>query len=221
MKLLYKIKLLKYFLLLIFSLTFLNGEKKIFANNEEQIFNKMLTFLLNSQNVAMDFIQTDSNENKSYTGTMLISNGKNFRVNYYYPASFLIVGNEYNVSIYDYDMDSVLRLRGEEYSNIFFLRDYKEFTKNFTIKKHRLKKSLEIFEIFNKKLQTSVKLAFDIKSKELKTLEIKEYENEIFTNFTKVQKINFADKELFFIKNPDRFGPPKRLNKKDLKNFYR
>ncbi len=192
------------------------------ALDEKAIFYKMLKYIEYSQNSVMDFVQNDSYSYQQSEGTVvLMASNKQFRINYYYPSSLLIVGNEYLVSVYDYEFDSVIRLSSDEYFNIFFFDQYEQFAKNFKITQNTFDKKYEIFSVINRNTQMKIDLKFDIKSQELKTLKLVELNGEIITNFIYSQKIRFADNKLFFIKNPDKFGPPKRLNKEQLKSLYK
>ena len=77
---------------------------------------KFKEYIRGIQSIAVDFTQEDSHGNKA-GGKLLINKPFKFRCNYYSPFPLIIMGNKNYVSVYDYDMQHVSRIKAEE--NIF------------------------------------------------------------------------------------------------------
>jgi outer membrane lipoprotein-sorting protein len=188
------------------------------ANNESAIW-QFKNYLSEIDSVAIDFTQEDSRSHVAY-GKLLINKPYRFRCNYYEPFPLVIIGNKNFVSVYDYDMEHVSRIKPAE--NIFnFLLEHKAtFDKNFVFESIIDENNIFKTTIYHNLTGNHIEVSFNKSTKQICTIKIFEDDNIInitFNNIVKVQK--FSD-DLFKLKNPEVFGPPERLTKSGVEKKY-
>ncbi len=169
--------------------------------------------------VAIDFTQEDLQGNK-VEGKLLINKPHKFRCNYYPPFPLVVIGNSNYVSVYDYDMKYVSRLKAQENIFNFLLENNKDFDKH--IKFESIKNYDNIFEvtIYHSLTEKRSQIDFNKSSGQIKSLKIFEGDNIITITFNYIAKVKMFDQDLFKLKNPDIFGAPNRLTKSDIEKKY-
>lgn len=169
--------------------------------------------------VAIDFTQEDMHGNK-VEGKLLINKPYKFRCNYYPPFPLVVIGNSNYVSVYDYDMKYVSRIKAQENIFNFLLENSQDFDKH--IKFESIKNYDNIFEvtIYHSLTEKRSQIAFNKSSGQIKNLKIFEDDNIITINFNHIVPVKTFDQDLFKLKNPDIFGPPNRLTKSDIERKY-
>jgi outer membrane lipoprotein-sorting protein len=190
------------------------------ASSTSSIASQLKLYLREIKAVAVDFIQQDSRSKVTY-GKLLINKPYKFRCNYYPPFPLLIVGNKSYVSVYDYDMEQINIIKPQDNVFNFLLEDEIDLEKDFAFESIRETGHLLKITIVHKASERKSNITFDKQTKALKTLEIIEDDNVITITFDKIKKVSEFSQDLFNIKNPDIFGSPERLNKKDIEKKYK
>lgn len=180
---------------------------------------KFKEYIRDIQSIAVDFTQEDSHENKA-SGKLLINKPFKFRCNYYSPFPLIIIGNKNYVSVYDYDMQHVSRIKTEENIFNFLLEDSIDFDKYFQFESVIDEEHLLKITIYNTLSERRSQISFNKDTKQIKMLKIYEDDNIITITFNHILKVKKFDDDLFKLSNPDIFGPPSRLNKMDIEKKY-
>jgi outer membrane lipoprotein-sorting protein len=93
------------------------------------ISEEIKSYISSIKSIAVEFIQEDST-GRLAEGMLIIDKPYKFRCNYYEPFPIVIVGNKNYVSVYDYEMGHLSRIKANE--NIFnFFENLKK--KNYLI----------------------------------------------------------------------------------------
>lgn len=206
------------FILIYLILGFLNN---IFAAStiDNKIVDEFRLYLQGIKLIAVDFTQIDSGGLEA-EGKLLIEKPYKFRCNYYPPFPLVIIGNTNYVSVYDYEMEQISRMKSSENIFNFLLSDEVEFDKHFVFKEAiDDSESLKI-SLFHKLTERLSSLSLDKKTKQLKRMEIFEGDNIITIYFHNITRVSKFDSDLFTIKNPDIYGPPARLTKTELEKKF-
>lgn len=180
---------------------------------------KFKEYIRDIQSIAVDFTQEDSHENKA-SGKLLINKPFKFRCNYYAPFPLIIIGNKNYVSVYDYDMQHVSRIKTEENIFNFLLEDSIDFDKYFQFESVIDEEHLLKITIYNTLSERRSQISFNKDTKQIKMLKIYEDDNVITITFDHILKVKKFDDDLFKLSNPDIFGPPSRLNKPGIEKKY-
>ena len=180
---------------------------------------KFKEYIRDIQSIAVDFTQEDSHENKA-SGKLLINKPFKFRCNYYAPFPLVIIGNKNYVSVYDYDMQHVSRIKTEENIFNFLLEDSIDFDKYFQFESVIEEKHLLKITIYHTLSERRSQISFNKDTKQIKMLKIYEDDNVITITFNHILKVKKFDDDLFKLSNPDIFGPPSRLNKTGVEKKY-
>lgn len=190
----------------------------------EQVNTKMLqeqfkSYLHAIKSIAVDFIQTDLNGTVA-EGKLLINKPYKFRCNYYPPFPLLIVGNKNYVSVYDYQMEQVSRVKAQDNIFNFLLVDDAVLEKHFIFEAVLEHDNRLIITLYHKLSERRSNITFNKNTGQIEILEIFESDNIITLKFAEAHKIlNFAE-GLFELKNPDIFGLPARYNKAEIETKY-
>lgn len=172
-------------------------------------------YIGNIKSIAVEFSQEDSVGRKA-EGMLIIDKPFKFRCNYYEPFPIIIVGNKNYVSVYDFEMGQLSRIKSEENIFNFLLIDKVEFDNKFSILAAKEVKNEYVLTLQSEELNKKSEIWFDKKTKEIKKMVIFE-ENDIITlKFGNTNKISTVDSNLFTMQDPDIFGIPERFDKKEL-----
>ncbi|MGI4775562.1 MAG: LolA family protein [Janthinobacterium lividum] len=188
------------------------------SSNEDNIL-RFKNYLKNIDSIAADFTQTDS-QGVWAKGKLLISKPYKFRCNYYFPFPLLIVGNKNYVSVYDYDMEQLSRIKTEENVFGFLLTNNVEIDKNFDFESFEEDKDIFTVTLYHSSTSRRSSVRFDKIGKRIKSLEVFEDDNHITINFDSIKQVTNFQEDLFNIRNPDSFGIPKRLEKSEIEKKY-
>ncbi|WPY01092.1 Outer membrane lipocarrier LolA family protein [Candidatus Trichorickettsia mobilis] len=185
------------------------------GNKEQSTINQFKSYLQTIKSIAVDFDQTDSNGTSS-KGKLLISKPYKFRCNYYPPFPILIIGNKNYVSVYDYDMETVSRIKPKDNIFNFLLTDDTDFEQHFQVSSVTEQGRLLTVKLYHIISDRYSNITFNKDTQQLQKIEVFEDDNIITLKFDQMYKVsNFAE-ELFEFKNPDIFGPPDRMTKDEL-----
>ncbi|RYE06624.1 MAG: outer membrane lipoprotein carrier protein LolA [Rickettsiaceae bacterium] len=176
------------------------------------------SYLKNLDSIAADFTQNDSHDLKA-KGKLLISKPYKFRCNYYPPFPLLIVGNTNFVSVYDYDMEQLSRIKTEENVFNFLLIDGAEIDKNIDFESFEIDEYIFKATFYHAPSARRSSITFDNLGK-LKSLVIYEDGNYITINFEEIKQVVNFQEDLFTIRDPNNFDAPKRLKKDELEKQY-
>lgn len=185
---------------------------------DETLNKKINTYLNNIKKVAVEFEQTDSHSS-SAKGMLIIDKPHKFRCNYYAPFPLLIIGNKNYVSVYDYEMEHFARIKAEDNIFNFLLLDNAELKDQFQIMEQKEHADTYEMELFHEGLERTSNIFFDKKTGNINKIIIHEDDNVITLTFSQTRVLSQVAKELFIIKDPDIFGKPKRLEKKELEKL--
>lgn len=164
---------------------------------------------------AIEFTQQDSEGNIAH-GMLLIDKPYKFRCNYYEPFPLLIIGNKNYISVYDYEMKYIARIKTSENAFHFLLLDKIDFENQFEILEITDQDDKYIMQIRSIAEDKISEIVFDKTLKQLKKLTIFEEDNHIILSFGQNIQLSALPSDLFILQNPDIFGPPQRLNQTDL-----
>ena len=177
-------------------------------------------YLNSIKDIKFDIIQEDSKGDK-YEGILLISKKNNsFRWNYFEPYPLLITGNKSFVTIYDYEMNQATNIKTSENIFNFLINDKYQIEQDFKIRGLYKSNSENNLIIHHKELNKKIHLTFSTNPINIKSIYVFEADSSyVKINFLNFKNVEFKEKNLFHIKNPDIFGPPIRYNKNDI--FYK
>ncbi|WP_375318977.1 outer-membrane lipoprotein carrier protein LolA [Candidatus Tisiphia endosymbiont of Oplodontha viridula] len=192
-------------------------QAEILENNKA--IDQLKTYLREMKSIAVDFTQVDSAGVQS-EGKLLINKPSKFRCNYYPPFPLMIIGNANYVSVYDYDMKHVSRIKAEENVFNFLLEDVVDFDKYFKIESTIDQDNMFEVTIYHTLSERRSQITFDKETKQMKMLKILEDDNVITIKFNHIAKVQKFDDDLFKLKHPDIFGAPNRFGKKDIEKKY-
>ncbi len=201
---------------IIFLVLLFNSKYLLAVNFSEEI----KSYITNIQSIAVEFTQSDSRSEKSTRGMLIIDKPYKFRCNYYEPFPLLIIGNKNYVSIYDYEMENLSRIKAKENIFNFLLVDKVKIEDQFEILSNKKQNKNYIIRLKHLESNKISEVVFDIKSKEIRTMKIFEEDNIITLTFDKTKMISRVAKSLFIIQNPNIFDKPKRLNKLQLEKKF-
>lgn len=201
-------------ILLISPLNTQAAEKSCPMPNDE-ITGKVRTFLNRLDKIAVEFVQTDT-RGGSAKGMLIIDKPHKFRCNYYAPFPLLIVGNKNYVSVYDYEMEHFTRIKAEENLFNFMLLNKGDFADEFEVLAQKETPQSYELTIYHEDMGRTSKIGFDKNSGQIEMITIFEDNNEITIKFSSTRFLSKASKKLFQLQDPEIFGEPKRLNKKDI-----
>ena len=178
------------------------------------------SYITNIKSMAVEFEQSDDNGQVA-RGMLVIDKPYKFRCNYYEPFPIVIVGNKNYVSVYDYEMENLSRIKSDE--NIFnsLLVDKVSFDDQFEVLLAKEQGKDYIIKIKHHGLNKISEISFDKESKQIQTMKIFEENNVISLIFGKTQIIHDVAKSLFIIRDPDIFDKPERFNKTQLQKKFK
>ena len=147
---------------------------------------------------------------------LILDKPHKFRCNYYAPYPLLIVGNTNYISIYDFEMKNLTRIKAKHNPFNFLLLDNSQAKQQFCIvntSETNKTYTARLQDLSSKKFS---EITFDKVNKAIILLKIFEEDNIITLTFTKNFEIISPAPSLFILKDPDLFGRPSRLEQKDL-----
>jgi outer membrane lipoprotein-sorting protein len=177
------------------------------------------TYLREIKSIAVDFTQEDSGGNRS-EGKLLINKPHKFRCNYYAPFPLVVIGNKNYVSVYDYDMEHVTRIKAAENIFNFLLEDSVDFDKYFKFESSIDRSNAFEITLYHTLSERRSQVIFNKINKQIQTIKVFEGDNIITIVFNHIAKVQRFDDDLFQLKNPDIFGPPNRLTNIDIVKKY-
>ncbi|MDR0296639.1 MAG: outer membrane lipoprotein carrier protein LolA [Rickettsia sp.] len=186
---------------------------------DSKAIDQLKIYLREIKSIVVDFTQEDSVGNNA-KGKLLINKPSKFRCNYYPPFPLVIIGNASYVSVYDYDMKHVSRIKAEENVFNFLLEDSIDFDKYFEIESTIDQDNMFKITIYHTLSERRSQITFDKETKQVKMLKILEDDNVITIKFNHIAKVQKFDDDLFKLKNPEIFGAPNRLSKSDIEKKY-
>lgn len=190
------------------------------ANNNMK-FAQLESYLIDLKSVAIDFNQTDSNDQHAQ-GRIILLRPNKFLCNYYPPYPMVIAGNDNYVSIYDYDLEQLTRIDKEENPLTSLLTEPKKF---FSHLEHRGVNQIEhvsIFRFFNKDFGSEIWVSYNQDKKMISQIIIREFDSKIITiNITNIYNITAVSDKLFIFKDPKLYKNQTRLNADELAKNYK
>lgn len=204
---------------LILSMILLPASFNVYANNVNNITSEVKSYITGIKSIAVEFVQKDSG-GKSARGMLIIDKPHKFRCNYYEPFPILIVGNVNYISLYDFEMNNLSRVKAEENIFNFLLVDNIDFDDKLEIMSAKEKGDEYIIRVNSRELNKISEIIFDKKTKDIKIMRIFEENNLITLTFGKTRQITNIASSLFILKDPDIYGKPERLNKDNLEKKF-
>ncbi|MCC8371927.1 MAG: outer membrane lipoprotein carrier protein LolA [Rickettsia endosymbiont of Pseudomimeciton antennatum] len=186
---------------------------------DSKAIDQLKIYLREIKSIAVDFTQEDSVGNQA-EGKLLINKPFKFRFNYYPPFPLVVIGNANYVSVYDYDMKHVSRIKAKENVFNFLLEDSIDFDKYFEIESAIDQDNMFKITLYHTLSERRSQITFDKATKQIKMLKILEDDNVIIIKFNHIAKVQKFDDDLFKLKNPEIFGVPNRLSKSDIEKKY-
>lgn len=189
-----------------------------FADNKIKIFED---YLFNTKSVIMSFSQADSRGQEA-KGALIIYKPHRFRVNYYQPYPLLLLGNKNEVVMYDYSLNQTTRIDSKDNLFNFLLVDTKDWKKNFRIDTIFEEGPNITAKLYNYSTDRTISLILSKSPTSLKHIIVEEPDgNVIEVTIDNIKEVRDFDKDLFYLPNPEVFGKPARLTKKDLEKKYK
>ena len=193
------------------------SSSSVIADSNVSIFTDYLSSL---KAVSIDFSQIDSRGQEA-SGKLIIQKPHKFRINYYSPYPLLLLGNKHEVIMYDYGLVQTTRVDAKENLFNFLLVDSKDWEKNFKIASIFETDGNIIAKLYNYATERTISMVLLSEPLSLKQIIIDEPDGNVIEVFIDhLKHISTADKDLFFLPNPDVFGKPARLGKKELEKKY-
>lgn len=177
------------------------------------------TYIRNIKTIAVEFSQSDSHGTKS-EGMLIIDKPYKFRCNYYEPFPLVIVGSNNYVSVYDYEMEHLSRIKAEDNIFYFLLVNDIDFENKFEVLSAKTIGNSYVLKLKSNEVDKISEISFDKNTKNIKQMKIYEDNNTITLNFGPTKQIKNVSKSLFILQDPDIFGKPNRLSKKDLEKKF-
>lgn len=214
-----KNSLFKIIIALYFILNAANAESIGGQNVSDKEIAELKYYISAIKSIAVDFTQEDS-QGKKAAGKLLINKPYKFRCNYYPPFPLVIIGNSNYVSVYDYDMKHVSKIKTQENVFNFLLEDNVDLDKYF--KFESVKEQSNSFEItiYHNLAERRIQITFNKATKQIKIFKIFEDDNVITLTFNHIEKVRQFDDDLFKLKSPEIFGAPDRLTKSQIERKY-
>lgn len=185
----------------------------------QKAIDEFKSYLLEAKSIAVDFIQTDSHGITS-EGKLLINKPYKFRCNYYPPFPLVIVGNKNYVSVYDYEMDQISRMKAQDNIFNFLLVDNVDLKKHFNFESAEDIGQFLTITIYHKLSERRSIITFNKNLRQIEVMKILEGDEVITLTFGNFSKVKTFDDELFIMKDPAIFGPVARFTKLELEKKY-
>ncbi|MEY3196870.1 MAG: hypothetical protein RLZZ59_236 [Pseudomonadota bacterium] len=202
--------------LIFFIILFLQSNWALAVKSDDRILNVFSKYIESLKSVAIDFTQSDS-RGEIASGKMIISKPNKFRLNYYHPYPLLILGNDYEVIVYDYSLEQTTRIEKKDNIFNFLLVEDSEWRKNFRIDEIIENSSDFLVKLYSQVTDRTISLIFKSDPVRLSQIIIDEPDgNVIEVVLEKITNISNPDKDLFSLPNPDVYGKPKRLDEEGL-----
>lgn len=176
-------------------------------------------YLEKLQSVAIDYEQIDS-KGISAKGKLLINKPYRFRCNYYTPFPIIVIGNSGYVSVYDYEMEQVSRIKPEENIFNFLLSDNSTLEKGLRIESVSENNNIIHLTFYHNDLERRSIINFDKVKSMITSIETVDNEDTIRLIFYEIIEVASFDKDLFILQNPEIFGVPPRLSKEAIEAKY-
>lgn len=189
------------------------------STSSNKIFHRISSYFINLGDAILLFEQTDQNNSSLINGALLISKNLGLRCNYFEPNPLSIVLYKSNVSIYDYDLNSLVKDKIEDSFWNFLLTGFLDSeTKIIDFNQSNNEESITLY----RKDTFEVKIVFQLNPiHKLSKISIIEHDGKnTVLSFKKIRKIKNIAKELFIIRDPKVFGKPNRYNLKDLEKKF-
>lgn len=183
--------------------------------NATDISKEIKSYISNIKSIAVEFKQED-NTGRLAEGMLIIDKPYKFRCNYYEPFPIVIVGNKNYVSVYDYEMGHLSRIKADENIFNFLLVDNINFDNQFEILSATESNGSYILRLKNHDLNKISEIWFDKTNKNIQKMQIFEENNNVTLTFSNTMQISNIASDLFIMKDPDIFGIPDRFNKTEL-----
>lgn len=208
-----KTKIISKFLPLLFFVTI--SVNQTFADNIQDLSN----YLKSLKSFSMDFKQFDTRNGKA-EGKLILIKPDFFRCNYYAPYPLLIVGNKQEVTMYDYELDQATHIDKKENLFNFLLTDLDNWEKDFALEEIINESDKKTYRLYHQISERMIDVTIKKYPKELLRIVIDEADgNVIDVDFANIKEIKSAKKGFFSIRNPEMFGPPKRLDAKEIEKW--
>lgn len=186
----------------------------------DPVLTEFKTYLTSLQSVAIDFKQEDS-RGASASGKLVIVKPDKFLCNYYAPYPLVIVGNKSYVSVYDFDLEQLSRIKTADNMFNFLLTDSGDIEKNFHVNKAARMSGYVEIELYHTELDRTTTVIVKLPEYRLQSIITDEADGNIITlHIENIQTIKGVDKELFILRNPDVYGVPTRMDKKVIEKKY-
>lgn len=201
---------------ILFVLFYIMNIQQSMAND---VTGEIKTYIKNIKSIALEFTQSDSFGSKS-EGMLIIDKPYKFRCNYYEPFPLVIVGGTNYVSVYDYEMEHLSRIKAEENIFNFLLVDDVDFENKFEILSAKTVDNQYVLKLKSIDLNKISEITFDKNSKHIKQMKIFEEGNIISLDFKKTSQIKNVSKSLFIMQDPEIYGKPKRIKRGNLEKSF-
>jgi outer membrane lipoprotein-sorting protein len=212
----YKFNVFNYFIFVLISLILLFTP---LISNATDISTEIRSYINQIKSVAIEFTQVDSAGRKA-EGMLVIDKPYKFRCNYYRPFPVVIVGNKNYVSVYDYEMKNLSRIKAEENVFNFLLLNNNNLRDQLNILSAKEKDGSYILRLTHPNLNKISKIWFQKETKNIQKMQIIEEGNIITLTFGETRKIHKVSSSLFIMQDPDLFGEPSRLSKEALEKKF-
>jgi len=188
--------------------------------NASDISEEIKSYISSIKSLAVEFTQEDSTGRLAH-GMLIIQKPYKFRCNYYEPFPIVIVGNKNYVSVYDYEMGHLSRIKAEENIFNFLLVDTVSFDNQFEILSAKELNNSYVLRLKNHDLNKISEIWFDKKNRNIQKMQIFEENNSITLTFGQTMQISNIATTLFMMKDPEVFGTPDRFNKAELEKQFK
>ena len=190
-----------------------------FGGESDDPLEQVKNYIQSIKSVAIEFDQVDVKNNRA-SGILIIDKPYKFRCNYYPPYPIVIIGNKNYVSLYDYEMEQLSRIKYRDNIFSFLLEDNLDLDNKFNVVSAEKVSNGYKLRVHNSDLNRTSEITFNKNTGHINLIKIFEDNNTITLIVKNVQKIRNIKKDLFIIQNPDIFGSPERYDHVNIKKQY-
>ena len=117
-------------------------------------------------------------------------------------------------------MEHLSRIKAEDNIFYFLLVNDIDFENKFEVLSAKTIGNSYVLKLKSNEVDKISEISFDKNTKNIKQMKIYEDNNTITLNFGPTKQIKNVSKSLFILQDPDIFGKPNKLSKKDLEKKF-
>lgn len=192
----------------------------VIAIKQQKIIDIFNSYLNSIRVGYVDFTQISIDGTES-EGVFLLKKPYDFRCNYFPPYPYLIIGNKHFVSFYDFEMKELSRMKQQENIFRFILSSNLDGDQGLEVTDTNETPTNYVIQLNDYNHDKKITMYYSKKHKKISKIIVDDSDNgQIILMIHHAAKLKNLPKDLFVIKNPDIFGPPKHLDRHELFSYF-